>query len=784
MAIAHTVNKVDVFCSAEDQCVRAEYLIHAEVFTSEFTFVRLLPSTVAIVGLEIHGPNGVNAGDAHILLQSMYHTLLCSAKGKYKLRIEVMVGYSNKTVKQGVVIPSVDSSDTFLCVTIPSDDVTVSVSPAIWSKNFNPSSSPEDAAHLDTEVLPEGRNAPDTSVHSYLQARLPPTSSINVKWTANRHAVVATPATPMSDLGAKKEEAPKAPEKKKEMVVTSSQDVMYTIGGGICHISVDQTYHITNGSLSGVRIVVPLGHGSTEVVANKWLHSLDPAKKCKILSIEGGAVRGWDCLFCSSEEAQGASALIKKQQQETGTSDGTVAVTSPAPLGSSSSSSSSGGCLVVVVSFDSAIDSVVNFSITAEMELAHTSCRVALPSFTPLGVNRNKGAIAIQAQSSVEIKVCDQDVKSVTKVDIAELPARLTSSNSVLFGYKYLTSQHRLCIDTVKHDDVDVIIALCESATYRITHTGDQLLYDLIFNLKNTQCQYLKVLLPPKSSVWTASVGGQIVKPATDQTGKTLLPLAKGSDVAFNIKLVFVCPAPKLPKSHGDVSKLNIAFPVIDLPVTHIRAEVFVPESHIYSYFEGGIEEVERFNEAEVLRAVHNTDNYGMSYGVRAKKAKGPSRANRFQQRHTNCAPPPPQMYQQPQMQMQMQMPQQMQQQIQMPQRGRANVLNRQHSISSLRDSCSESDSEESIANQNCINDDFMERMDEDDEGEDDEDEIMADGAMAQGIKPLDVSTASLQTGKKYLFEKLLLPSSTVISINCETCMGKKKKERTLRNDK
>ena len=581
--VTHTVYKVDVQCTAQKQCMKVEYNIHAEVFEPEFTFIPLLPESVAIANICIDGPHGRNAGDAHLMLYpagGSGHTLFCTAKGVYRIQIETMLSYANK-VKSQATIPSVTASDTFCTVTVPDDDVVVTVTPSIWSKNLNPSSSADAVQDLDT--LPEGKTLPDTTLHSFVHSRVPPATSIQVKWTAN-HVVVQTPKTPMSDLAEKVEEKPKVPEKKKEMVVTSSQEVLYSLGGGVCHVVVYQTYNVTNGSLSGARMVVPFLHGSSTSTDAKWTQSIDPTKKCKILSVEGPSVRGWDCHTSTSEEAQASSAAIKKQQAETNASDGTI-VTSP--TASATSSKSGAQCLVLTVNFDCAIESTITYIITAELEMVSTSCKVCLPSFTPLGVNRNKGAIAVQAQSSTEIKVLENDAKGMTKVDIAELPGQITTRNSVLFGYKYLTSNHRLCLDTVKHDDVDVIIALCESATYRITHTGDQLLYDLAFNLKNTQCQYLKILLPPRSSVWTASVGGEVVKPSTDQTGKTLLPLVKGSDVAFTMKLVFVCPAPKLPKVRGEVTNLAMTFPMIDLPVTHIRAEVYVPETHIYSEFVG-----------------------------------------------------------------------------------------------------------------------------------------------------------------------------------------------------
>ena len=748
-SIPFTFSKVAVKGTAEGQCVRAEYDLQLEVFEESYLFVPIMPQSAAVVSLVIDGPGGRNVGDAHLVVRhadswGMSHTLLCNAKGCYNVRIEVLIPYSNTTVKQAVVLPCVEAVDTFCNFQVPGQDVALSVSKVIWSKARSPSAD-----------MQEG----DDPESSYLQARMPPTTSMSIKWTANRIAVVNTPSTasgvfvesPLEEIKKREEEARLAAlkkEDKKEMVVTSNQDVLFSIGGGVCHVQLTQNLHITNGSLSMMRILIPAAHGSRALSepAKGWLNHLNPEKKLKILSCDGATVRSWDC--CGSEDVVlDEEAGPKKSASKKTIAGGILSVGAPEASSSSSAPAPAAPALapglVINVFFDSAVEGHVHFALTAELDLDDTSCRLCLPTFVPLQVNRSKGAVGIQAKSSVEIR--EGDTRAVTKVDIAELPESLTRSKNVLLAYKYLTSNHRLCFEAVKHDDVDVIVALCESATYKLTHTGDQLLYDLSFNVKNTQCQYLKVLLPPRSSVWTASVGGNVVKPALDQTGKTLLPLAKGSDVAFTAKLVFIAPAPKLPAVRKEVKKFSVTFPTIDLPVTHLRAELFLPETHIYSAFEGGIEEVEHFNTAQVLRQVHDANNYtlaankksaGLGFGSRSRARRSYERQDSLVM--TNCMPPPPQMMQQQQMQPQMQQQQMqpwMQQQQQAPMQIQAQMRghasrNDSMSCSSLDDS--DEDDEEFYAP------DLVEEMEEE----------QKEGAMAMGIKPLEVSTDSLQTGK------------------------------------
>ena len=176
---------------------------------------------------------------------------------------------------------------------------------------------------------------------------------------------------------------------------------------------------------------------------------------------------------------------------------------------------------------------------------------------------------------------------------------------------------------------------------------------------------------------------------------------------------------------------------------------------------------MESYNQAEVLRCVHNSENYSAGYNIRAKKSKARGVSSRAMNSYSNSnsyGPPPPQMQMQQvhqqlqqmqQVQQQtnymMQPQQQMQMNTNMNHRGRTNVLRRERQAS-ICDSMSEESEEDRLSiaddryNINALNED-----DGDDDDMSDDDTVLGEGAMAQGIKPLAVSTNSLQNGK-YVF--------------------------------
>eukprot|EP01060_Flectonema_neradi_P017527 TRINITY_DN243_c15_g1_i1.p1 TRINITY_DN243_c15_g1~~TRINITY_DN243_c15_g1_i1.p1 ORF type:complete len:716 (+),score=122.43 TRINITY_DN243_c15_g1_i1:70-2148(+) len=678
--VPYIVHSLHVTGTANDQCVSASMKLTVEVFEKEYLLIPLLPESIAITGYEISKGDSEDKkkpGGMQLTMRSGKHTLLNSEPGEYIVSMDLMLAYASP-VKQSANIPCPECIDTTVEFTVPDQDVGLSVSPSVCHEQ----------------------------VGATIKARLPPTRTIAFKWTTK---VPETPTTPavLIEKPTLKDEAKDVEEKKeiKEMIVTSAQDILHSIGGGVCHTKLMQNYTITNGSVSSFRIKIGK-HGSAPITAGPEWHETvakNEVVKVRVLSAEGPTLKSWEC------------------------QDG-----------------------IILLSLDSATEGICGFTIHCELELGNTSCHLHCPTFTPLDVNRNKGAVAIQGRTSVEIVEGDK-ISYISKVDVAELPNTLSKESNILHAYRYLVSNYTLCLDTTKHDDVEVIIALCESATFKISHTGEQMLYDLSFNLKNTQCQFAKILLPPGNSIWSAHVGGDTVKPAVDEQGRTLLPLIKGSNVAFTASIIFVTPAVSLPSGKHEISDLLFSLPTIDLPITHLRFELWLPESHVYSSFLGGIDEVERFNDSDVLRQVHNVDAYQCqeSYSplMKRNRKRGPAIGSRSRAQNRNN------INFQPQTQMQMPQQQQMTNQL----------FNRRDSLPL------------SLCGNDLLEDDF---------------EMRGlppppayHGQTAAGIKPLSLNTDTLQRGRQYLFEKLLVPSNTVLTVSAKTCTADKPKQRTIQSD-
>ena len=102
------------------------------------------------------------------------------------------------------------------------------------------------------------------------------------------------------------------------------------------------------------------------------------------------------------------------------------------------------------------------------------------------------------------------------------------------------------------------------------------------YDVRNNIKQFLRVALPEDAEVWSAEVGGKVVKPARDgEKGAVLIPLFKSVETGrvldtFPVELVYMESAPKSPVLYG---KHALNAPATDILANEIAWQVLVPET-------------------------------------------------------------------------------------------------------------------------------------------------------------------------------------------------------------
>jgi len=104
--------------------------------------------------------------------------------------------------------------------------------------------------------------------------------------------------------------------------------------------------------------------------------------------------------------------------------------------------------------------------------------------------------------------------------------------------------------------------------------------------------------LPQGAKIWSSEVNNNLVKPAHDTNGETvMIPLEKSSGYNqgkdyFWVDIVYIYEQNSM-KGRGDI---QMTLPSFDLPANQFFVEYFLPKNFKYGEFEGDLKEVKRFS--------------------------------------------------------------------------------------------------------------------------------------------------------------------------------------------
>lgn len=218
--------------------------------------------------------------------------------------------------------------------------------------------------------------------------------------------------------------------------------------------------------------------------------------------------------------------------------------------------------------------------LSLERVLPPGSSQLAVPIVEPVGVERSKGFVGIQAAGSLELT--PGTVEGSAPVDVRTLPATIVgvTDQPVLLGYKYLGAGAKIPLTVGEHEEIDVLVTLLDSARGVTAFTADgRRLTSVTYNVRNNRRQFLRLRLPAGAELWSASVAGRAVQPAKNGEGDVLVPLVRsqaagGALAAFPVQVVYV-ETGEAPK--GGRGRFEAELPLADAPTTWIGWTVYVP---------------------------------------------------------------------------------------------------------------------------------------------------------------------------------------------------------------
>jgi carboxypeptidase family protein len=229
------------------------------------------------------------------------------------------------------------------------------------------------------------------------------------------------------------------------------------------------------------------------------------------------------------------------------------------------------------------------FLITMERATTGGSFKLETGFATLPAAQRETGEIALAGIGTLEIG--SAEIPNLRRVDVREVDRSLASAagQSMLAAYRYqrvASGPPIVSVDVTRFSNAPVLPAVAERAVVTtLVTTEGRALTEVTLWLRNRAQPFMKVTLPAGASVVSSDVAGQPAKPVDGPDGTRIPLLRAGFRPAGPYVVSFVylhAGAPFLKK--GD---MHMGLPRMELPVTIVEWEVFVPEMYRVDRFDG-----------------------------------------------------------------------------------------------------------------------------------------------------------------------------------------------------
>lgn len=244
----------------------------------------------------------------------------------------------------------------------------------------------------------------------------------------------------------------------------------------------------------------------------------------------------------------------------------------------------------LTVKFLEPIEQSTRFVVNCETRLPHDG-QINVPVFRLEATERESGGIAVEVLGAGEIKgTKQQGLEEADASDLGELVESKQSPSLAAYRFHVGDATARsLTVNVARYTQQAVLMANVEEARYRALFSSDgKVLVQARYAVRNNQRNFLKVTLPAGSSLWSASLAGNPIRPGQSPDGGVLLPLQRtqGSEDApeFVVEMMYFAHAAKW----DDKGKATVPLPTLDLPVSRTGLLIYYPPLYRISAETGG----------------------------------------------------------------------------------------------------------------------------------------------------------------------------------------------------
>ncbi|HKV79843.1 MAG TPA: carboxypeptidase-like regulatory domain-containing protein [Candidatus Sulfotelmatobacter sp.] len=262
------------------------------------------------------------------------------------------------------------------------------------------------------------------------------------------------------------------------------------------------------------------------------------------------------------------------------------------------------------------------FLISMERSIDGTKADAPFVSFK--GAQRETGEVLVEGAGTMEITATESG--GLKRMDVKEANPYLRSlahfPPQAAFRYHRQPSETpTLALNWVRFPDGSVLAAVAESAevTTMVTSEGKSLT-EVKLTLKNQAQPFLKVSLPTGATILSAEVAGERVKPVQGADGNRVPLLRPGfrPNGSYTVSFVFMHSGTPFAKKGG----ADLSLPSMDIPISLLNWEVFLPERYKVKDFGGDVIAANRvpepLREEGGMRAQLERDRGVYSYSIQS----------------------------------------------------------------------------------------------------------------------------------------------------------------------
>jgi hypothetical protein len=223
------------------------------------------------------------------------------------------------------------------------------------------------------------------------------------------------------------------------------------------------------------------------------------------------------------------------------------------------------------------------------MEKPITITKADVPFLIVKNSQRETGEVLVEGVGTMELTATEAG--SLKRMDVKEMNPYLRSlaRSPLQAAFRYHrqpTENPSLALEWTRFPDSSVLAAIAERAVVTtLVTTEGRSLTEVKLTIKNQVQPFLKVELPKDATIVSADVAGEKVKPVEGADGQRVPLLRPGFRPvdSYEVSFVFMHSGTPFAKKGGS----EISLPKMDVPITVLQWEVFLPEQYKVKDFGG-----------------------------------------------------------------------------------------------------------------------------------------------------------------------------------------------------